>query len=123
MPFLTACQPLHPFTHPSAELPARPPGNSIEWSDLPPESLQRRWRELTFPLLLPVYLALRLTIPFADPASYSRRWLLATCAAAPLLAAVYLAPSAAAALPMMIAAAVAGGALAAAVGYFTAGGS
>ncbi|PNW72472.1 hypothetical protein CHLRE_16g683595v5 [Chlamydomonas reinhardtii] len=96
-------------------------GNSIEWSDLPPESLQRRWRELTFPLLLPVYLALRLTIPFADPASYSRRWLLATCAAAPLLAAVYLAPSAAAALPMMIAAAVAGGALAAAVGYFTAG--
>ncbi|KAG2434264.1 hypothetical protein HXX76_007989 [Chlamydomonas incerta] len=96
-------------------------GTSAEWADLPPDSLRRRWRALTFPLLLPVYLALRLTIPFADPATYSRRWLIATCAAAPLLAAAYLAPSAAAVVPMVIAAAVAGGVLAAAVAYFTAG--
>ncbi|KAG2447386.1 hypothetical protein HYH02_007714 [Chlamydomonas schloesseri] len=96
-------------------------GNSAEWHALPPDSLRQRWRAFTFPLLLPVYLALRLTIPFADPATYSRRWLLATCAAAPLLAALYLAPSAAAALPMVVVAAVVGAALAAAVGYFTAG--
>lgn len=63
-------------------------------------------------------MALRLTIPFVDPATYSRLWLVATCAGAPLLATVYLAPGSWVAA---IAALAAGGTLAAVVAYFTAG--
>ncbi|KAG2490267.1 hypothetical protein HYH03_011222 [Edaphochlamys debaryana] len=93
-------------------------GNSAEWEELPPESLRARWRAVTFPMLLPVYAALRLTIPFVDPSSYSRPWLIATCACAPLLAATYLATGS---LAAFIVAACVGAALAAAVAFFTAG--
>ena len=44
-------------------------GASEEWAELP-DGVRRRWRLLTFPLLLPAYVALRLTIPFVDPATY-----------------------------------------------------
>ncbi|KXZ55820.1 hypothetical protein GPECTOR_2g1371 [Gonium pectorale] len=93
-------------------------GAAAEWDELPPDNLRARWRALSFPLLLPIYAALRFTIPFVDPATYSRRWLLATCVGAPLLAATYVAPGS---LVALLVAGAAGAALAAAVGYFTAG--
>ncbi|GIL54113.1 hypothetical protein Vafri_9657 [Volvox africanus] len=93
-------------------------GTSAEWEELPPGSFRRRWRSATFPLLLPVYAALRFTIPFVDPASYSRRWLLVTCVGAPLLAAVYLAGSSWLAVVLALATGII---LAAGVAYFTAG--
>ncbi|GLI68437.1 hypothetical protein VaNZ11_012853 [Volvox africanus] len=93
-------------------------GTSAEWEEIPPGSLRRRWRSATFPLLLPVYAALRFSIPFVDPASYSRRWLVVTCVGAPLLAAVYLAGSSWLAIVLALAT---GASLAAGVAYFTAG--
>ncbi|EFJ46155.1 hypothetical protein VOLCADRAFT_93618 [Volvox carteri f. nagariensis] len=97
-------------------------GNSAEWEELPVDSLRRRWRTVTFPVLLPFYAALRFSIPFVDPATYSRRWLIATCLGGPLLVAFYMAPAAwrlqllAAVLALTV-----GAVLAAAVAYFTAG--
>ena len=35
-------------------------------------------RILTCPVLLPAYFAIRASIPFVDPAGYSRKWLLIT---------------------------------------------
>ncbi|GIL90124.1 hypothetical protein Vretimale_13924 [Volvox reticuliferus] len=93
-------------------------GTSAEWEELPPGSFRRRWRSATFPVLLPAYAALRFTIPFVDPASYSRRWLVATCVGAPLLAAVYLAGASWLAVVLALAAAAT---LAGTVAYFTAG--
>ena len=49
-----------------------------------------RWRLTTFPLLLPFYAALRLTIPLVDPASYSQQWLVASLLCSPLLAIIYI---------------------------------
>jgi len=46
--------------------------------------------QVTFPLLLPVYLGQRLTIPFASGAGYSREWLIASLLCCPLAAIMYL---------------------------------
>jgi Ca2+/Na+ antiporter len=74
--------------------------------------------QVTFPLLLPLYLALRTTVPFIIPPGYSRPWLLASLLTWPLTIGAYLGllTRAAWAPP----AALAAGALAAAaVGWLT----
>ncbi|MEW5313216.1 MAG: hypothetical protein WDW38_004802 [Sanguina aurantia] len=51
-------------------------GSSSEWEEF--DGFRRRFRRLTYPILLPVYVALRCSVPFVDPDSYSRRWLVIT---------------------------------------------
>ncbi len=62
-------------------------GEAEEWPRLP--ALRRRWRRLTFPVLLPVYTALRLTIPLIDPSGYRQQWLVVSLLCAPLMVVVY----------------------------------
>lgn len=85
---------------------------------MPRTSLARRWREASFAALLPVYAALRTSIPFVDPAAYSPRWLTASCAGAPLFAAFYFGTTT---LLGWLAAVAVGAAAALAVWYFTLG--
>eukprot|EP00879_Flechtneria_rotunda_P020184 GHRR01021225.1.p1 GENE.GHRR01021225.1~~GHRR01021225.1.p1 ORF type:complete len:661 (+),score=220.23 GHRR01021225.1:751-2733(+) len=63
-------------------------GNSAEWEDA--GVVCKLFRQVTFPLLLPVYLGQRLTIPFPSAAGYSREWLTASLLCCPLALVVYL---------------------------------
>lgn len=51
-------------------------GSSQGWAALP--AWQRRLREVSFTALLPLYGALRLSVPLVDPESYSQQWLVAS---------------------------------------------
>lgn len=62
-------------------------GSSSEWEEF--DGFRRRFRRLTYPVLLPVYVALRCSVPFVDPDSYSRRWLVITMLGAPLAVVIY----------------------------------
>jgi len=57
-------------------------GAGDEWDELP--AVRRRWRAVTYPLLLPLYTLQRITIPFVDPAAYSQQWLVVTMLCSPL---------------------------------------
>ena len=46
-------------------------GVAAEWPHLP--TFRRRWRAVTFPTLVPMYAALRLTIPLVDPGTYNQQ--------------------------------------------------
>jgi hypothetical protein len=46
-------------------------GVAAEWPQLP--TFRRRWRAVTFPALMPMYAALRLTIPLVDPGTYNQQ--------------------------------------------------
>ena len=46
-------------------------GIASEWPSLP--TFRRRWRAVTFPVLMPLYALLRLTVPLVDPTSYSQQ--------------------------------------------------
>ncbi len=48
-------------------------GTSTEWETWP--KWRQRLRHMSFCLLLPVYGALRLTVPMADPETYNQQWL------------------------------------------------
>lgn len=48
-------------------------GSSAEWHDLP--AWRMALRKVSFRVLLPFYVLLRLTIPLVDPGTYSQQWL------------------------------------------------
>jgi hypothetical protein len=62
-------------------------GAADEWDE--GNVVQRGFRALTCPVLLPCYLALRLTVPMVDAASYSQQWLVASLLCCPLGAVIY----------------------------------
>lgn len=62
-------------------------GSAAEWPEL--TGFRKHLRRVTFPILLPIYAALRLTIPFIDPAGYSQQWLVVTMLCAPLATTLY----------------------------------
>jgi hypothetical protein len=62
-------------------------GEATGWKLLP--AVRQRWRLTTFPLLLPVYAALRLTVPLVDPGSYNQQWLVISVLCAPLMVVIY----------------------------------
>lgn len=63
-------------------------GNGQEWEAAP--WFRRKFREATYPVLLPVYTALRMTIPFADSQHYDPQWLVVSVLCAPLFLVHYL---------------------------------
>jgi len=75
-------------------------------------------KQVTFPVLLPVYLSLRSTIPFIIPPGYSRSWLLTSLALWPLAICTYLRAFSRGGW-VAVAAAAAGAAAAAAAGWLT----
>ncbi|GAX77541.1 hypothetical protein CEUSTIGMA_g4985.t1 [Chlamydomonas eustigma] len=81
-------------------------GEAAEWKHLP--AMRQRWRLTTFPLLLPVYAALRLTVPLVDPGSYNQQWLVVAVLCSPLMVVIYFGAATASA-PVLTAMAVGAG--------------
>jgi sodium/potassium/calcium exchanger 6 len=62
-------------------------GACQEWNE--GNVVQRTFRAATFPVLLPFYVLLRLTVPMVDPGSYSQQWLAASLLCCPLASVIY----------------------------------